>query len=197
MGQPAFTKTYSIEEYFALETALVDAKHEYFDGEIIAMAGAHPDHNTVSVNLARELGNQIIKKGLRCRVYNSDQRVRAYHAREGKVGYVYPDVTVVCGKPEFANDMLPTLLNPTVIFEVLSDSTRQYDFGKKLDYYRGIASAQAIFFVSYDRAALTLLCRNGDEWILSDVIGIEQSLFVPSLDVAIPLSEVYRDIALS
>ncbi|MCS6989022.1 MAG: Uma2 family endonuclease [Chloroherpetonaceae bacterium] len=194
MEQLATKKIYSIEEYFALETALVETKHEYFSGEIFAVAGAHPNHNTVCVNLLGELRDAIKRNGKPCRVYNSDQRVRAHHEKEGKTGYFYPDVSVVCGKPEFANDNPPTLLNPIAIVEVLSDSTRPYDFGKKLDYYRAIPSAQDVIFVSYDKPRLLLFHRNGDEWMLRDIDGLEAKLVILSLEIELSLAGVYRDI---
>ncbi|MCS7212243.1 MAG: Uma2 family endonuclease [Chloroherpetonaceae bacterium] len=196
MEQVALKKRYSQAEYFALEVAHADTKHEYFDGEIFAMAGAHPNHNTVCVNLVREIGNQLIRNGKPCRVYNSDQRVRAFQSASDKTGYFYPDVTVVCGKPEFSDDNPPTLLNPTVIIEVLSESTRPYDFGKKLDYYRSVHSVQEVLFVSYDRVHLSLFCRKEQEWVLRDVSNLSASVAIPSLDIELPLAEIYRDLEL-
>jgi Uma2 family endonuclease len=194
MQQIATKKTYSLEEYFALETALVETKHEFFNGEIFAMAGAHPNHNTLSVNLIREIGNELIKKGRPCRVFNSDQRVRAEQPSASRIGYFYPDVSVVCGKPEFSSDNPPTLLNPTVIIEVLSDSTRQYDFGKKLDYYRAITSVQDIVFMSFDKVGASLFHRQNEAWILHDVLSLEQPLTIESLNLSLPLVELYRDV---
>jgi Uma2 family endonuclease len=194
MQQIATKKTYSLEEYFALETALVETKHEFFNGEIFAMAGAHPNHNTLSVNLIREIGNELIKKGRPCRVFNSDQRVRAEQPSASRIGYFYPDVSVVCGKPEFSSDNPPTLLNPTLIIEVLSDSTREYDFGKKLDYYRAIASVQEIVFMSFDKVRVSVFRRQNDAWILHDVLSLEQPLTIESLNLSLPLAELYRDV---
>jgi Uma2 family endonuclease len=194
MQQIATKKTYSLEEYFALETALVETKHEFFNGEIFAMAGAHPNHNTLCVNLIGELRDAIKRSKKPCRVFNSDQRVRAEQPSASRIGYFYPDVSVVCGKPEFSNDNPPTLLNPTLIIEVLSDSTREYDFGKKLDYYRAIESVQEIVFVSFDKVGASRFHRQNDAWILRDVLGLEQMLTLESLEISIPLTELYRDV---
>jgi Uma2 family endonuclease len=194
MQQIATKKTYSLEEYFALETALVETKHEFFNGEIFAMAGAHPNHNTLCVNLIGELRDAIKRSKKPCRVFNSDQRVRAVQPSASRIGYFYPDVSVVCGKPEFSNDNPPTLLNPTLIIEVLSDSTREYDFGKKLDYYRAIESVQEIVFVSFDKVGASRFHRQNDAWILRDVLGLEQMLTLESLEISIPLTELYRDV---
>jgi Uma2 family endonuclease len=194
MQQIATKKTYSLEEYFALETALVETKHEFFNGEIFAMAGAHPNHNTLCVNLIGELRDAIKRSKKPCRVFNSDQRVRAEQPSASRIGYFYPDVSVVCGKPEFSNDNPPTLLNPTLIIEVLSDSTREYDFGKKLDYYRAIESVQEIVFVNFDKVGASRFHRQNDAWILRDVLGLEQMLTLESLEISIPLTELYRDV---
>jgi Uma2 family endonuclease len=194
MQQIATKKTYSLEEYFALETALVETKHEFFNGEIFAMAGAHPNHNTLCVNLIGELRDAIKRSKKPCRVFNSDQRVRAEQPSASRIGYFYPDVSVVCGKPEFSTDNPPTLLNPTLIIEVLSDSTREYDFGKKLDYYRAIESVQEIVFVSFDKVGASRFHRQNDAWILRDVLGLEQMLTLESLEISIPLTELYRDV---
>jgi Uma2 family endonuclease len=194
MQQIATKKTYSLEEYFALETALVETKHEFFNGEIFAMAGAHPNHNTLCVNLIGELRDAIKRSKKPCRVFNSDQRVRAEQPSASRIGYFYPDVSVVCGKPKFSNDNPPTLLNPTLIIEVLSDSTREYDFGKKLDYYRAIESVQEIVFVSFDKVGASRFHRQNDAWILRDVLGLEQMLTLESLEISIPLTELYRDV---
>jgi Uma2 family endonuclease len=193
--QPLATqKSYSLEEYFALEIALSDAKHEYIDGDIIRLAGAHPNHNSVSVNLIGELRDGLKRNHKNCRVYNSDQRAKSLQKSSGKLGYFYPDVLVVCGKPQFANDNPPTLLNPTLVAEVLSEATRDYDFGRKLNFYRSNPAIQDVLFANYDKAALSLFHRNGDEWILRDFFSIESTLLIPTLDLEIPLSEIYRDV---
>jgi Uma2 family endonuclease len=194
MQQIATKKTYSLEEYFALETALVETKHEFFNGDIFAMAGAHPNHNTLCVNLIGELRDAIKRSKKPCRVFNSDQRVRAEQPSASRIGYFYPDVSVVCGKPEFSNDNPPTLLNPTVIIEVLSDSTREYDFGRKFDYYRAIESVQEIVFMSFDKVGASRFHCQNDAWILRDVLGLEQRLTLESLEISIPLTELYRDV---
>jgi len=158
------------------------------------MAGAHPNHNTLCVNLIGELRDAIKRSKKPCRVFNSDQRVRAEQPSASRIGYFYPDVSVVCGKPKFSNDNPPTLLNPTLIIEVLSDSTREYDFGKKLDYYRAIESVQEIVFVSFDKVGASRFHRQNDAWILRDVLGLEQMLTLESLELSIPMTELYRDV---
>jgi len=109
------------EEYLARER-LADSKSEYYDGEIFAMAGSSPEHSLISMNIGRELSHQLFEKP--CRVYNSDLKVRATEAT-----YAYPDVTVVCGEPEFEDTEADVLVNPTVIVEVISPTTEGSDRG--------------------------------------------------------------------
>ncbi len=199
--QPLATQqSYSVEEYFALDAATVDVKHEFFGGDIFAKAGAHPRHNTVCAHLIREIGNQIIARRKPCLVYTSDQRVKSGEKTNGRVGYSYPDVSAVCGTLQFSTDNLPTLLNPMLVVEVLSDSTRNYDGGKKLGYYIANPDITDIILVDYELVSLTHFRRAaqpeaiGGDWILRTYQSLELNLLIPSLDLEIPLSEIYRDV---
>jgi Uma2 family endonuclease len=186
--------TYTVQEYFALETANADAKYEFFDGEIVAMAGAQPEHNSVCSNLIREIGNQIIRHKKPCRVYPSDQRVKSERKQSGRLGYFYPDVSVVCGKPEFADDNPQTLLNATVVIEVLSDSTYQYDFHKKRLFYAAQASVKEMLFVNYETASVLCISRSGEQWVISDYQLLKDKIELRSIGIALPMKEIYRDI---
>ena len=123
----------SEDEYLALERKS-ETKHELINGVIVAMAGASYEHNTTAANLLVALGMRL--RGRPCRPLGSDQRI---HIPATGL-YTYPDVSVVCGKPEFHSKDRDTLLNPRVIIEVLSDSTEAYDRGAKFAHYRGIPS---------------------------------------------------------
>src|SRR5258708_5764829 len=127
MAEPA-RRWVSVEEYLALEEA-ADHKSEYFDGQIFAMAGGEPEHNLISGNVLGELRSQL--EAGPCRVYPSDQRVKNLDTGL----YTYPDVTVVCEEPLFEETAPRTLLNPTLIVEVLSESTEAYDRGGKFAHY--------------------------------------------------------------
>src|SRR5437867_3979843 len=107
------------KQYLELERQ-AEFKSEYFAGEVIAMAGGTPEHSLIAANATRELGGQLLQKP--CRVYSSDLRV---HTSEPH--YTYPDVTIVCGEPQFLDEQRDTLLNPTVIVEVLSPTTEAWD----------------------------------------------------------------------
>jgi Uma2 family endonuclease len=128
------TKTYiSPEEYLALERK-AEYKSEYFAGEMFAMSGASPRHVLIVTNVVAELRSQLKQRP--CTVYSTDLRVRV-----SPTGfYTYPDVVVVCDQPQFADEQRDTLINPTFIVEVLSESTKDYDRGEKFEHYRTLVS---------------------------------------------------------
>src|SRR5829696_2848201 len=116
-SNPARTeKLYTVEEYLGFERSSTE-KHEYIDGQIIAMAGASRKHNLIGVNVSSEIRFQL--KGKPCETYANDMRLRMRKSRYG-----YPDVIVVCGEPQFEDEEFDILLNPTVVVEILSKSTR-------------------------------------------------------------------------
>lgn len=143
-----------MEEYLAWERA-EERKHEYFDGEVYAMAGGSPRHNRLCTRMLAALEQAL---GVRCHVLTSDQRVRAQHRR-----YVYPDATVVCGAPAVEFD--DVLTNPTIVVEVLSTDTEKYDRGLKWDSYQTLASLKDYVLVSQERPRMELFTRTGEGWM--------------------------------
>jgi len=188
-------RCYSLSEYFALEEANREVKYEYLNGDVVAMAGAQPEHNSICTNLITTLTNSIRRKKKPCRVYPSDQRVKSELKASGKLGYFYPDVTVVCGKPEFADDTPRTLLNPTVVIEVLSDSTYQYDFNEKRLYYAAQASVQEMLFINYEKLGVVLVSRDGEAWRIADYQSLKDKIVLRSIGIELPMKEVYRDVS--
>jgi Uma2 family endonuclease len=173
------------EEYLARER-LAESKSEYCDGEIFAMAGGSPEHSLISANILRELGQQLFEKP--CRVYNSDLKVRATETT-----YSYPDVTVVCGEPVFDDPDTDVLLNPTVIVEVLSETTEAWDRAGKFERYRERESLQEYLLVAQDRAHLERYARQpSGEWLLTIVDGLDGSLSLPSIGCQLELARVYH-----
>lgn len=155
MGRVAERSQMSPEEYLAWER-LQERKHEYFEGEVYAMAGGSPRHNYLCSRVNAALVGAL---GARCGVFTSDQRVRSRERR-----YVYPDVTVICAPPIIEHD--DVLANPTVIVEVLSSTTEQYDRGLKWDGYQLLASLTDYVLVSQERARIEHFCRGADQhWI--------------------------------
>ena len=131
---------YSVEEYLEMEKAATE-KHEYYQGEIFAMAGPKFQHVVIAGNVFGQLKNKL--KGKPCQPLGSDMRV---HVPKNTL-FTYPDISVVCGSPEFLNNDEWNLLNPTVIIEVLSPSTRNYDRGDKFNLYRDIPTLKEYILV--------------------------------------------------
>jgi Uma2 family endonuclease len=145
----------SPEAYFAWERQQ-ERKHEYFEGEVYAMAGGSTRHNRLSSRITAALENAL---GGRCHVLSSDQRVRSRERR-----YVYPDVSVVCDAPVIEHE--DVLLNPMIVVEVLSSTTEQYDRGLKWDGYQALSSLTDYVLVSQDRARIEHFGRAPDgRWI--------------------------------
>jgi Uma2 family endonuclease len=177
-------------EYFALERTS-EQKHEYLGGQVFAMAGGSPKHNLVCGNLIGALRDRL--RGRRCAVMPSDQHVYV----EGTQLGTYPDVTVLCAAGEFHPDFPQSLVNPSILVEVLSPSTEAYDRGAKFDHYTRIASLREYLLVATDRFAVDHFLREADgTWRLTTVRGLESVLRLPSVDVGIPLAEVYENLDL-
>ena len=175
---------YTAEEYLTLERS-ASYKSEFHDGQIYAMTGASRKHNLVSGNIYRELSVQLKKRP--CEAYMSDMRVKAAQA----LSYHYPDIAVVCGTPQFEDAYVDTLLNPTVLIEVLSPSTEAYDRGGKFSHYRKIATLQEYLLVTQDQPSIERYVRQGDVWILTEAEGLEASMPLESIDCVLSLREVY------
>lgn len=174
------------EEYLEFEKKS-ELKHEYFDGEIFAMVGARKNHNRISSNVSRILGNQLLERP--CDVFSSDMRVKIEAIKK----YTYPDILVTCDKIEFLEDELDSLLNPVVIIEILSDSTESYDRGLKFTHYRLIESLQEYILISQYHCQVEKFKRDeGGIWLYSSVEEMENSLKIDSIKCELHLSEIYH-----
>ena len=164
-------------------------KSEFYRGEVFAMAGATFEHTLIKDNMARKAGNQL--EDASCVVLTSDIRVKI-----NPTGlYTYPDVVIVCDKPQFEDNHFDTLLNPRIVIEVLSDSTENYDRGKKFSHYRQIASLQEYVLVAQDRPLLERYVRQDDQsWILTVFDDLTQTFEATTIPVRIPLAEIYRGV---
>lgn len=178
----------TVEEYLAFEAA-ADEKHEYVAGTLIQMAGGSARHNQIAAALIGELRNVARPQG--CRAYSSDQKVQIPRTPS----FRYPDVTVVCGQPHYADDAQTTLLNPTVIVEVLSDSTENIDRGEKLWEYFRIESLREIWLVAQRRPQIDQFARNEQgQWLLTTTLERSASVTLAALDRAIALQDIYDGI---
>jgi len=178
----------SAEQYLAQERES-EEKHEYWAGEVVAMAGASRAHSLICWNIANALGPQI--RGHGCEGYVSEMRVRIPASRR----YVYPDVTVVCGEPVFEDAEVDTLTNPTLVAEVLSPSTEEKDRGIKLFAYRGIESLRVCLLVSQERCWIEHWQRQADgSWRVVELTDRKTLVDLPEIGSKLPMSEIYAGV---
>jgi len=182
----AVAQTYPTpEEYLAFERKAT-TKHEYLNGQIVAMSGASFAHNFITVNIATHLNIQLMDG--ECRVATSDMRVKVTEIDS----YFYPDVVVVCGEPVPEDNVFDTLLNPTVIVEVLSPSTETYDRGEKFEHYQQIASLKDYILISQDKVHIEHYCRQETGWLQTEFAELEDVLSLRSIDCELRLQDIYR-----
>lgn len=180
-------RLYTLEEYLELDRHS-DERYEYFDGEVFAMAGGSLEHLRISKNITRHLENKL--EGKPCEAFPFDMRVKVPTAPP----YRYPDVTVVCGEPVMEDFQgLPLLVNPLLLVEVLSPTTKDYDRDEKFIAYQSIESFQEYLLVAQDRPHVTRYVRQADgQWLRADIIGLESSVVLVSLGVTLSLGEIYQ-----
>lgn len=186
MSLPRTLSYFSPEEYLAFERG-TDARHEYLDGHVYAMAGESIEHSRICVNVAGELRARL--KGSPCEVLSPNMKVVT-----SPTGlFSYPDVVVLCGEPRFYDERRDILTNPTVVFEVLSPSTEAYDRGEKFLRYRTqIATLREYVLVSQHRPLVEHYVRQPDgSWSYSSASDLSEVIDMPSIGCRLPLSEVY------
>jgi Uma2 family endonuclease len=181
---------YAPEEYLELERA-AEFKSEYFNGEIYAMSGASRRHALIVTNLVADLGRQL--KKLPATVYSSALRVKV-----NPTGlYTYPDVIVMCGEAQFSDEQKDTLINPNIIIEVLSESTKDYDRGGKFEQYRTLESFKEYVLVAQDKPHVEHFVRQPDNrWILTETNRMEDSIELSSIGCTLALTEIYDKVDL-
>ena len=193
MAQPAFhpepTSHVSPEDYLRLERE-AEFKHKYFQGEIRAMAGAGYAHNLIRANLTGMLYFQL--RGKSCSVVGGNQRLQIMSGS----AFAYPDLTVVCGKPEFNEEKKPdTLLNPTLLVEVLSPTTSQYDRSEKFMLYRQVPSLRQ--YLTLDAQATHAELHTLDDlgrWVPTETRALSAALDLSSIGCQVPLAEVHAGV---
>ena len=178
----AAQRRFTLDDYLAVELAS-PVRHEFIRGSVFAMAGGTPRHNEIAANIQYAMRRAL--ESSPCRPVGADQRIRVSESE-----YTYADVSVYCGKIQVAPSPPPdTATNPVVVVEVLSDSTRAYDHGDKLEMYRRIPGLQAIWLVEPDTTRITVWQREAGEWA-SRAYGIEDRE-LPLLDVGVSLADIY------
>lgn len=180
---------YTPEQYLDLERR-AERKSEYFDGQIFEMSGATYNHNVIASNTL--IGLQTRLRGGPCRAVGSDMRV---FIRPSGL-FTYPDVVVHCGPPEFYDGRSDTLVNPSLIVEVLAPSTEAYDRGEKFALYRRLESLRDYILIAQNRPRIDHFAREGTRWVLTAVDGAGSTLSLPTIGVELGLVELYEGVDL-
>jgi Uma2 family endonuclease len=176
------------DEYLARERA-AGFKSEFYRGEMFAMAGANRRHVRICLNLTSRLDEQL--RGTMCEVFNSDMRVKVSPTGLN----TYPDISIACGEIQFEGDAEDVLLNPCVIFEVLSQSTEQRDRGWKFDQYTRLHSLVEYVLVSQEKPLVERFLRQPDgNWLLERLTDLQSELRLASAKIELPLHEIYSGI---
>ncbi len=176
---------YTLDEYLEFERKS-EYKSEYYNGEIFAMAGASRNHNEIGNQLTVLVGQHL--RGAKCRGYGPDLRL----ATPGGL-YTYPDLSVVCGQPQFSPRDRDTLINPTLLVEILSPSTEAHDRGFRAKLYFKIESLQQLLLIAQDRYEVELYTRQpGDSWLIQIFEGAEAVVNLSSIGYTLRLSELYE-----
>jgi Uma2 family endonuclease len=189
MAAPLFQRHYTAAEYLAVERT-APYKSEYIAGQIVAMSGVSREHSLITGNLFWVLSTQLLDGP--CEIHASALRVKV----SARGMYIYPDLVVICGEPQFEDAQVDTLLNPTLIVEVLSPSTEAYDRGAKFGYYRQLPSLREYLLVAQDQVLLEHFAREDGGWLLTAVTDPTSTLRLPAIGCTVPVAEVYRRVAL-
>ncbi|HQU85353.1 MAG TPA: Uma2 family endonuclease [Pyrinomonadaceae bacterium] len=194
-------KLYTVDEYLEMERASVE-KHEYVDGEIFEMAGESDAHGIISVNLTSEFHQQLKGKDCQARVKDAKIKSGGFTTNVGKSMkgmFSYPDVVVICGEVKYHDKRKDVILNPTLIVEVLSDSTDEYDRGAKFVRYRMFNDTLTDYIlVSQDIPHIEHFIRQEDKsWKIYTYIGLDKECKLESIGVNLKLSDVYDRIVFS
>lgn len=179
----------SPEDYLKMERSSQE-KHQYYKGEIYAMSGASLRHNIIAKNI-----NGIVipfLKGKGCDMFGSDLRI---YIPENSL-YTYPDFSIICGKPETTDPEKDTVTNPSVIIEILSPSTKDYDRGSKFHLYRSIKTLKEYILIDSTSVSIELFIRRENEsWILTEFKLLTDSFVISTISLTLQLSDVYEDVS--
>lgn len=179
----------SPEQYLEMERAS-ETKHEYYQGEVFAMSGASIPHNDVFHNVYGMLFTSL--KGKSCKPYGSNLRI---HIPENSL-YTYPDISIICGKPETAADFNDNVTNPTVIIEILSKSTQDYDRGTKFHLYRRIQTLKEYILIDSRSVCVELYNRQQNNgWLLTEFKQLTDSFYISTIGLTLFLKDVYDDVS--
>ncbi len=193
MAVPREKLLYTIEQYLEMERAS-EERHEFIDGYVYKLAGESLEHGRITINLAIILGTQL--RGKPCEALSPNMKVRSgtffKEQKTTKGVFSYADLTVVCGEPEFHDKFRDVLVNPTVIIEILSDSTEDFNRDEKFRRYRTHNnSLQDYVLIEQTMPLIEVYSRRPDGWLMTESLGLESSIHLPSIGCQLSLSEVY------
>ncbi len=180
-------KKWTAEDYLAFERTAQE-RHEMLDGDVYAMAGASETHNEIETVLGYLLYGQLLERP--CRVFQSNMHVQVTDRT-----YFFPDAMVFCGEPQYKDNKKDALLNPTVIFEILSPSTEMFDRGEKFQQYRLLPSLRDYVLISQTQMLVEHFTRQDDNsWVLRDLSAPEAVLVLASVGCTLRLQDIYRKV---
>jgi Uma2 family endonuclease len=185
---------YTVEEYLALERDS-EERHEYLDGQIYLMAGESPEHGDICTNLVLQCAAQL--RDTPCRVRSKDTKVRSgtssMSRKLAKGLFSYPDIVVICGEPQYYDEHRHVVINPSVIIEVLSDSTEAFDRGAKFLRYRNWNPSLTDYILVWQSEVIVehYVRQPDDSWSIYVYQGLEDSVFIKSINCTLRLAEVY------
>jgi Uma2 family endonuclease len=189
--EPAFKYNYITPAEYLLAERASEEKHEYYDGQVLAMSGAGLQHNDIQANLLINIGHYL--KSQDCRILPGDMRVTT----PGQDAYMYPDALIVCDKPQLEDNIFDTLLNPVVIFEILSPSTRSIDKGRKFFFYQQIPSLQEYIMIDSRKKFIQLARKQStSSWTIEIIKEADVSLYIRTINFTLPLHEIYANTGL-
>ena len=178
----------SPEQYLEMERSS-DLKHEYYKGEVFAMSGASVPHNDIAYNINRLVAPFL--HGKACKIYGSDFRI---YIPEKEL-FTYPDFSIVCRETKTSEVYTDNLTNPTVIIEVLSKSTKDYDRGTKFNLYRSIKALQEYILIDSTAVSVELFVRQKDNsWLLTEYKQLTDDFVIKTIDLALRLIDIYDDV---
>lgn len=165
-------------------------KHEYVNGEVLAMSGASFNHNRITTNIIIDVGSFLKDKS--CDIFGSDLRISV----KWKDSYFYPDATIICDEPEFDDEKIKdTLKNPAVIFEILSASTEDYDIGKKQMYYMQIQSLKQYIIIDSRNINIKVITRKErGKWTFEEFNSIDDIFFIEPINFQFTIPDLYKGV---
>ena len=191
LKEPAPKFNYISQEQYLEMERVSDTKHEYYNGEVFTMSGASIPHNFVFHNVYTGLGSFLRGKG--CKPFGSDMRI---HIPLNSL-YTYPDISIICGKPETTDAFTDNVTNPSVIIEILSKSTKDYDRGTKFFLYRSIQTLKEYILIDSTSILVEKYTRQeNNSWLLTEFKELHENFYISTISLTLHLKDIYEDVSM-